>query len=485
MNAAPAAVAETHCAVVTFIGDRAYKIKKPVDLGFLDFSTPAARNAVCHRELELNRRLAPDVYLDVAEVVSGAGEPCEWILVMRRMPGDRRLSTLIEGGVDVDNDLRALAKMIAAFHARADRSPAIDGAASADGLTRRWSDNLNEMARFAGHPLNPDVLHEVRALADAYIRGRSDLFRTRTERGLNCDGHGDLIADDVFCLPDGPRALDCLEFDDRLRWVDGLDDACFLAMDLERLGAPHLGRRFLDLYAEFGAGDRVPSLEHHYIAYRAVVRSKVACLRHEQGVEAEAEHARLLLAIAQWHLRAAQPRLILIGGLPGTGKSTLAARVADRLGAVIVQSDRIRKELQGLDPQAPAAADWESGIYRPDVTASTYEVMLRRARELLGMGETVVLDASWNSATRRADARAGAADLSSLVIELRCEVPQAVAVQRIAERVCSGGGPSDATAAIAGTMRVHFDSWPQASVIDTTVDPETAAERARSAILDR
>ncbi|WP_197676285.1 bifunctional aminoglycoside phosphotransferase/ATP-binding protein [Nakamurella panacisegetis] len=469
---------------MTFIGDKAFKIKKPVDLGFLDFTTPQARKAVCHRELELNRRLAPDVYLDVAEVSDGAGRPCDWILVMRRMPADRRLSTLVRQGADVDDELRALAKMLAAFHSRAERGPRIDAAASAAGLERRWRDNLDEMSRFRGDPLEPDVLDDVAGRALGYIAGRAALFRARAEQRRNCDGHGDLIADDVFCLPDGPRALDCLEFDDRLRWVDGLDDACFLAMDLERLGAPRLGSRFLDLYAEFSAGPRSTSLEHHYTAYRALVRAKVACLRHEQGVVEEEQRARFLLTMAQWHLRVGQPRLILVGGLPGTGKSTLSGALADQLNGAIVRSDRVRKEINGIDPEARAGAAWEAGLYRPEISEMAYAAMLVRAREMLDMGETVVLDASWSSAAQRARARSVAADSSSPIAELRCTVGTSVAMDRIARRRGSGD-PSDATGEIATTMAAHFDPWPEAAVIDTGHDPQRTAQLARSMIDDR
>ncbi|MGZ4533494.1 MAG: hypothetical protein ACXVXP_14250, partial [Mycobacteriaceae bacterium] len=233
-----ASVYETHSAVVFFFGDRAYKVKKPVDLGFLDFTTVEARRAVCHREVELNRRLAPDVYLGVAEVTDAEGMPCEWMVVMRRMPEERRLSTLVRSGVAVDDELRALARMLAVFHAKAKRGPEIDDAGSVDGLRGRWMANLAEMEPFRGDPLEAEVIDEIADRAMRYLAGRRSLFTARVDAGLICDGHGDLSADDVFCLPDGPRALDCLEFDDRLRWVDGLDDAAFLAMDLERLGKP-------------------------------------------------------------------------------------------------------------------------------------------------------------------------------------------------------------------------------------------------------
>ena len=172
------------------------------------------------------------------------------------------------------------------------------------------------------------------------------------------DGHGDLIADDIFCLDDGPRILDCLDFDDRLRWLDGLDDAAFLGMDLERLGGPALAEEFMAAYADY-SGDPAPaSLPHHYVAYRAFVRLKIACLRAAQGDPAAGFEARQLAEVALRHLRAGAVTLVLAGGLPGTGKSALAGAVAGRLGFTVLNSDRIRKELAGLPAEASARAPY-------------------------------------------------------------------------------------------------------------------------------
>jgi hypothetical protein len=243
--------------------------------------------------------------------------------------------------------------------------------------------------------LDRSVVTDVRGLTHRFLDGREALFKQRVDDGCAVDGHGDLMTDDVFCLDDGPRALDCLEFDDRLRFLDRLDDACFLAMDLERLDAPELGAHFLSWFAEFSGDPAPPSLVHHYIAYRAFVRAKVAGLRADQGAPAAVE-ARRLADLARRHLEAGAVALILVGGAPGTGKTTVAGALADRLGMVVLSSDRIRKELAGLDPETAAASALHSGIYDTTHTARTYAEMLRRARLLLELGESVVLDASWD-----------------------------------------------------------------------------------------
>ena len=473
-----AAVAETHSAVVFFVGDRAYKLKKPVDLGFLDFRTRQERETVCHREVELNRRLAPDVYLGVADVHDPDGRACEHLVVMRRMPPERRLSTLVTEGVDVGGHLWELAQLIAAFHRRAERGPAIDEAADVDAVAERWKANTVELTAFADRFLSAEEIGGVQGLAERYLAGRRPLFRRRIAEGRACDGHGDLLADDVFCLDDGPRVLDCIEFDDRFRHGDALADVCFLAMDLERLGRPDLAARFLSAYAEHADDVWPASLASHHIAYRAQVRAKVAAIRANQEDAPSAPEATRLLALARRHLDAARVRLVLVGGLPGTGKSTLAAGLGDALGGTVLRSDAVRKELAGLPPDRPAPAGFGEGIYGPEATARTYEELLGRAATALALGELVVLDASWSDAGWRARARQLAEESFADLFELRCEAPPEVAAARMRERASEGGDPSDATPEIASLMAASHAPWPSAKVVDTGGEPGNALASA-------
>lgn len=457
---------ETHCATVFFVGDQAFKIKKPLDLGFVDFSTPEARRKACHREVELNRQFAPDVYLGVAEVNGPDGKPCEWIVTMRRMPVDRRLAALVETGEDLDEPLRAVARMLAAHHASARRSDAIDRAGSAAALRARWVDNLTAVESFCGDVVDEDAVVEIRERALRYVDGRGPLLAARVAAGRIRDGHGDLLANDIFCLPDGPRVLDCLEFDAALRAVDGIDDAACLAMDLERLGAATAAARFLDWFVEFSGRPRVPSLEHHYVAYRAVMRAKVACLRSAQGDPDSATEARLLLQLGLDHLRAGEPMLILVGGAPGVGKSTVAGGLADAWGAVLLSSDRLRKERAGLAPGQDGSAPWRAGLYAPTQTEATYDALLERAGELLARGESVVLDASWAEAATRAAVRKVASANGSRIVELRCVAPATVCATRIRQRAGTGD-PSDATPEIAERLAAEFADWSEAVEVPT------------------
>jgi aminoglycoside phosphotransferase family enzyme/predicted kinase len=477
--------AETHCAVVFLVGDRAYKLKKPVDLGFLDFSTREARERVCHREVELNRRLSPDVYLGVADVLDPDGQVCDHLVVMRRMPDQRRLASLLDQGYQCGDCLRAIARKVAGLHAAAPTSaerPEIGEVATRDAVAGNWADNFDMLHGFMDNVLVADEFARVQRLATRYLAGRGLLFEQRIADGKVRDGHGDLLAEDIFCLDDGPRILDCLEFADRYRYGDVLLDAAFLAMDLERLGHPDAATRFLGWYAEFSGEHHPATLAHHYIAYRAHVRAKVACLRHAQtGDAAATEEARRLHRLVLDHLRAGRVTLALVGGLPGTGKSTVAAGLADGYGWALLRSDELRKDLAGLGHTADAHAEVGEGLYRLDQVARVYRELLARARSLLEQGVPVVLDATWTSAAdRRAAAELAWATRSDLV-QLHCETPLDVARARVAARP-PGTDVSDATSDVVDAMAAHADPWPQATTVQTGRAIDQVLTHARQAV---
>lgn len=478
----PPEVAETHSAVLFLVGDRAYKLKKAIDLGFLDFRSRDVREVVCHREVELNRRLAPDVYLGVVDVHGPDRQPCEHLVVMRRMPADRRLAALVRTGEPVQEHLWHLAHLLAAFHARSPRTPEADEAAEAASTRARWDVNTEGLHRVGDGSLDGDAIELTRALALRYLDGRERLFHQRVDEGRAVDGHGDLLADDIFCLPDGPRVLDCIEFDDRLRLGDGLADVAFLAMDLERLGREDLGRMFLDAYSEHRADVWPASLAHHHIAYRAQVRAKVSAIRVAQGVPDAIAEARQLLKLAASHLRAARVRLVLVGGLPGTGKSLLSDGLSATMGATVLRSDEMRKELFGRGIDEPAVGPFGEGMYSEEATAATYGALLGRAATALAMGETVVLDASWTSELWRQQAREVAQRASADLVELRCHAPGSIASARIRQRSMAGPHWSDATPAIAATMAETSPPWPQAVTIDTANRPAHALTLALQAV---
>ncbi|MCD2195267.1 AAA family ATPase [Actinomycetospora endophytica] len=471
---APAGVRETHTAVLWFMGDRVHKLKKPVALDFCDFTTVAARREACEREVALNARLSPEAYLGVETLLGPDGAIVDHLVLMRRMPAERSLASLVRAGAHVDDELRAVARRLTTFHSAALRGPHVTREGRVDALRRRWRGVLDGLHRHSGQLVDDDDVDSVTGLATRFLAGRAALFDERCDAGRIVDGHGDLLADDVFCLRMGPVLLDCLEFDDRLRYLDTLDDAAFLAMDLEHQSGPALGERFLELYAEF-SGDRWPvALGHHYRAYRAATRSAVAAVRASQGGPG-ADEARDLLGLARRHLEAGQVRLILVGGLPGTGKTTVAVGLADRLGAVVVSTDPLRKELAGISPADSAAAGYGEGLYDDDHTAATYAAARERADVLLARGESVVLDASWTDAAERDRATDLARAAHAQLTCLECRAPREITEPRIRSR---RGSASDATPLVAAVMSLDADPWPEAIVIDTAGPAGPAIERA-------
>lgn len=266
-----AEVHETHTGLVALVGDRAFKIKKPVVTDFLDFSTAQKRETACRREIELNRRLAYSSYLGLGHFQPPAGD-AEAVIVMRRYPDTQRLAELVRSGAPVEKWLTEIADLLARFHSSAERGEAIDREATPRVLSDRWQQNLTELRRHAGTVIDDEQIAEVERLASAYLAGREPLYETRIAAHRVVDGHGDLLCQDIFCTAEGPMLLDCLEFDDRLRYVDGIDDAGFLAMDLEFLGRRDLADLFLEEYCRRADDPAAHSLRHFCIAYRAVVR---------------------------------------------------------------------------------------------------------------------------------------------------------------------------------------------------------------------
>lgn len=469
LGAACLDVIETHISVLALSADRVFKARKAVRFAFLDCSTPQARRADCEREVALNRRLAPDVYLGVETLPADSAAAGEPYVVMRRLPDERRLASLVTG--DPGSAARcvdAVARRLAEFHRGASRGPAVDAAASSQAIARLWADELAETERFVGPVLDAATHHEVQALVARYLEGRGPLFAQRIAQGAVCDGHGDLLADDIFCTDAGPQILDCLEFSDRLRWADVVADVSFLAMDLESHGSADLSRRLWWAYAQATGSHWPITLAHHYTAYRAHVRAKVACLRFEQhGFAADRDAARMLLGLALTHARRARVRLVMVGGLPGTGKTTVARMAAQYLGARLLRADEVRKDIAGLAPGEHTVGAVDAGLYGPQRTEATYHALRERAAEALALGHSVVLDATHARADHREAVREMAAATSAELLEVCCVAARPVAVDRIEARARAGTDASDATEAVYDAMAARFASWPEAQELRT------------------
>jgi uncharacterized protein len=457
---------ETHTGLVVLIGDRAYKVKKPIRTEFLDFSTPERRERACRRELELNRRLAPDSYLGVAHLSAEWADTSEPVLVMKRRPDSCRLATMVRSGQPVTEQLTAIAKRLASFHKTAERGTTVATQGTAIAVKARWETNFAELQQFADTVVDRRRLQAAERLAAPFTAGRGPLFTGRVRDGRIVDGHGDLLADDISCLPEGPAILDCLEFDDSLRYVDTIDDAAFLAMDLEFLGRKDLGEFFLDEYSRLAADPAPQSLKDFCVAYRALVRAKIDCVRFTQGHRDAAADASRHVDIALDHLQACSVRLAVVGGGSGTGKTTLARGLADRVGAVVISTDEVRRAMQNSGAIGGEAGVLDDGLYSRANVAAVYGEVLRQARIQLAHGRSVILDGTWRDPFRRDQVRQLAIETHSAEIELMCQTSTETAAGRVAAR--PAGGLSDATPEIAAALVGNSQQWPEAHHVDTS-----------------
>lgn len=437
---------QTHISMVFLAGPYAYKVKKPVQLGFLDFSPLERRHYYCEQEVSLNRRLAPDVYLGVVPIVRTAagvridqeGEVIDWAVKMRRLPESATLQAHLERDDLEPRVLPALAQRLAEFHATAARGPEISAFGRLEVVAGNVRENFQQSQAQAGTVMARRVWERVRQLSEEQLSRLGPLIEERAGRGIPCDTHGDLRLDHVYLLPDAEPpgdlvVLDCIEFNERFRHADPIADVAFLIMDLKYQGYRLLARSFGSAYLEAAGDKEGAALVPFYTAYRAVVRAKVEGMKASESEVPEAERQRArfqarahwLLALAELEEPIRRPCLVLLSGPPGSGKSTLAAGLADQADFTVIRSDVVRKEL---------ANGRNSGLYSPEMTERTYNECLRRLEALLSEGERVLIDANCRREQQRQLFLRAAVQLGVPAVLLECRASSSTVRQRLASR---------------------------------------------------
>ena len=437
----PVEVRETHISWVFLVGDRAYKMKKPITLSFVDYGSPDRRRAMCEAELRLNRRLAPTIYLAVRSIVAtadgfalaGAGSPgaVEHVVEMRRFDESNTLAARLTAGEVPPAQIDEVARVIADFHRAAEPAPLSD---PVERIAAALDDSLKALDGRQG-------VRALRRFTDSYMRARASVLRERGERAV--DGHADLRAEHVV-LEQPIQIVDCVEFDRGLRVRDPGSDLAFLSMDVEALGHPAFARRLVKSYRAAGGDPGPPDLVAFYAVERALVRAKVDSLSPRRATRAGAKLA--LARRVSWRARGPQP--IVVCGLSGSGKSHLAAALKATLGARVISSDVVRKELAGLAPSAHAPLE----IYTRDFNERVYRELGRRGRAALGEADTgpVVIDAT---ARDPSDRRALLSELGGAALFARCTAPSGVLRDRVRSRTRAGGSVSDADEAVLAAQR--------------------------------
>jgi len=425
---------DTHISAVFLTGDWVYKLKKPVDFGFLDFTTLDARRHYCEQEVLLNQRLTRGVYQGVCEIrrdeagrfsLDGPGEAEEYAVKMAQLPDDANLQALLRARRMKARDLRKLGYHLASFYERSEQGAEIDKFGDPRLIAFNMEENFTQLEPFVGEWVQPEKWEFIRQVSRAFFDNWRQLFPRRIETHRIRDGHGDLRAEHIY-FHNGIQIIDCIEFNDRFRYGDAAADLAFLQMDLEHLGYAEMGRTILAAYVDQADDPELYSLIDFYAAYRAVVKLKVACLRaaEVEGEEKQALRAEVngFLQLAyRYALQFSRPTLWIFCGLPATGKSALARQLAEDLSLAYMQSDQVRVESAGC-PMAAGVVPYGEGPYRLEMRQRVYAQMLADAQEHLKNGRSVVLDASFSRGKWRHDALQLAGDLNTnfLLVECRC-----------------------------------------------------------------
>jgi uncharacterized protein len=459
---------QTHISVVLVTDIFAYKVKKPVALEFLDYSTLEKRRHWCEEEVRLNHRLAAQIYLGVVPIaddgsgvrVEGSGPVVEWAVKMHTLSEETSLSQAIECGQLRQDAIEALARRIADFHRYAERGPSISRFGRFDVVARNARDNFEQSTSQVGTIVSETVFDRLRSLTEEAMAQHRALIEDRADRGVPCDGHGDIRMDHVYLFPDSRppddlAIVDCIEFNLRFRATDPVADTAFLVMDLIRHGHRELAHMFRDAYLAAAGDDQGARLVPFYVAYRAAVRAKVNGIKvgsNELSASARAQaqrdaRAQWMLALSSLEEPGRRPCMVLVGGLPGTGKSTLARELAADAGFEVIRSDEIRKELalESGTHDNELQGTYASGIYTSEWTERTYNECLARADAALFEGKRVVVDASFRTETQRRRFLKLAVDWCVSGILFICHADAAVVKTRLEERRNDG---SDADWAI-------------------------------------
>ncbi len=506
---------QTHISHVFMSGARVYKLRKAVDLGFVHFATRAERDADCLREVALNRRFSPDVYLGLAPVRVGAGgarvgalgellaapdtrgASPEHCVVMRRLPAGRDALALLGAGRLRALHIDAVAEAIARAH-QAHRLGTPAPFTPEEWIARisgAVEGNFDSLARAPEQVVSRRALARVAKRARAFAAERRDRLEARRASGRAVDGHGDLhLAHVWFERDDTPLLVDCIEFREDFRRIDGASDVAFLAMDLAYRGRNGLARRFLRHYARATDDFELYAVLDYYLSYRAAVRAKVAALAAGDPAIAPLQRSAALSS-ARRHLalaaRALAPRgagaLVVVAGVVGSGKSSAAEVVADALGGAVIASDRVRKRLAGVGPNERLRGAAQRELYSAKSTARAYAGLFERAASVLDGGRAAILDATFSRADERKRALEFAAlrGVPALLVETRCA--DLVAHARLARRAAADTDASDAGPDLLAQSGAWFEpvlEWPSdAHVVAASDAPGWRTRLAREPVL--
>jgi aminoglycoside phosphotransferase family enzyme/predicted kinase len=494
-DGSPPDIVETHISIVLLGQQDAYKFKKSVDFGFVDYSTLEERKRFCELEVRLNRRTAPELYHGTiaitgtrqAPVLNGSGQAVEYAVHMRRFPEHAQLDYVLERGELGSELIDDVAQAIGSFHLDAAVSPPSSPFASKEMILQQWLDTLSHIA-----PAEPELRDCCRRLHDWFAATADRLepeFRRRKDDGYVRECHGDLHLTNMVLLDGRVRLFDCIEFSENLRWIDVISDLGFILMDLELRGRAELSGRLLNGYLEHTGDYSGLALLRAYQAYRSTVRAKVAQLQLESATPCDqaeiAERMRAHLLLAESYTRASPLRLIITHGLSGSGKTWLSSDLLARRNVVRIRSDVERKRMHGIDREASVRAGPGRDLYDRRHRDRVYDHLERLAAGLLEAGWSVIVDATFLAARHRRQfrtlARKHAADFLILEVSASNETLR----RRLMRRTAAKTGASDATVEVLDYQQTELEpltAEETAAAIHVDTDTADAREQMLSLI---
>jgi len=507
---------QTHISYIFIAGNYVYKVKKPVDFGFLDFTTLDKRKFYCREELRLNRRLAPTVYLEIVEIGEDAGgnialgvtdRIVEYAVKMVKIPQSGMLKILLQQGKVDRSIMNVIARKLVHFHRDAVTGGAIDEIGGVETIRRNHDENFAQTEHYINITIPERQCHFVKAYIYSFIDEHHDLLTGRVADHRIRDCHGDLHLEHICIMdsgdvphneynPDDIVIFDCIEFNERFRYEDVAAEVAFLAMDLDYNGYPEYADTFVDAYIKHSGDCEIGRILNFYKCYYAYVRGKVVGFRiHDNSIRLEEREEAAHTASRYFDLaytyaaRPEKPTLILMAGLMGTGKSVRAQFIAPRLGADIIQTDVLRKEVLNIVPTEQHYEDFGKGIYGDEFTRKTYDRALTFASEKLREGKSVIIDASYKNRRNRQEASETAKNLQADFFVIECICPDDLIRKRLDARMSNKKEASDGRWEIYQAQKESFEEIneiPDGShiVLDTSLTPEECTYQALQKMKD-
>lgn len=465
---------ETHISWVLLTGSYAYKIKKPVNFGFVDFSSLDKRRFYCHEEMRLNRRFAPELYLGIIPLtgsleqpaLGGKGTAIEYAIKMRQFPEENLLDRMaVQGRLEAFH-IDELAETIARFHQRIARATADDPYGRPETIQAIVEQNFEKIPRKPQSPERLNRLDSLLSWSRATYQTHKDTLQARKANGFIRECHGDLHLGNIVLWKGHPTPFDCIEFNESFRWIDVISEIAFLIMDLETKNLPSFAYRLLNRYLEITGDYRGLELLNYYLAYRAMVRAKIAWLSLEQTDERKTcavleKRFQDYLDHALSFTRTKKPFLIITHGFSGSGKSFYAAQLAEHLPAIRLRSDVERKRMAGFQADARTGAGLLKGIYSQELTDGTYRRLLDMAGILLQASHSVIVDATFLERRYRKALRQLAERWGAPFLILDFQAPIDRLRQRIFKRLGESRDPSEADLEVLDYQLQHHDPLDQ------------------------